>query len=63
MIAAFEKFKNAIDGIEEDIAKRNADPNAGPAVNPDRGGMPYTLLAPSSAKGVTGRGVPYSISI
>ena len=57
-----EQFVAAMKDIEAKIEARNA---AGTSVMRSRadGGLPYELLIPSSGKGVTGRGIPYSISI
>ncbi|MED6145672.1 hypothetical protein PIB30_027672, partial [Stylosanthes scabra] len=58
---AFEKFKGKLLELEGEIDKRNADRQ-----NKNRHGagmMPYQLLKPVSEPGVTGKGVPYSISI
>ncbi|KAJ4850852.1 hypothetical protein Tsubulata_033834 [Turnera subulata] len=59
--AAFEKFSGRLKELEGIIDERNADVNlrnrAGAGV------VPYELLKPFSEPGVTGKGVPYSISI
>ncbi|KAL2608574.1 hypothetical protein R1flu_027147 [Riccia fluitans] len=60
--AAFSEFSAKMEELERRLEQRNADPNlvnrSGPAQ------IPYTLLYPTSeASGLTGRGVPYSISI
>ncbi|XP_057818016.2 linoleate 13S-lipoxygenase 3-1, chloroplastic isoform X2 [Cryptomeria japonica] len=58
---AFEKFSAKIQEIEEIIDNRNED-----LTYRNRNGagvLPYELLMPSSGPGVTGRGVPNSISI
>nr|BAM95906.1 lipoxygenase [Ricciocarpos natans] len=61
--AAFKEFSAKMDALQRRLEERNADPSllnraAGPAK------VPYTLLYPySSTSGLTGRGVPYSISI
>ncbi|XP_061361393.1 linoleate 13S-lipoxygenase 2-1, chloroplastic-like [Gastrolobium bilobum] len=59
--AAFEKFKGklmelegVIDGRNQDLKMKNRN---------GAGIVPYELLKPSSEPGVTGKGVPYSISI
>lgn len=59
--AAFEKFKGKLIELEGLIDARNADTS-----RKNRNGagvVPYELLKPSSDAGVTGKGVPYSISI
>lgn len=59
--AAFSEFAQSIAAVEASIKKRNQDPalvnRSGPAV------VPYTLLMPTSTSGLTGRGVPNSVSI
>ncbi|KAL2608573.1 hypothetical protein R1flu_027146 [Riccia fluitans] len=61
--AAFTEFSAKIDALQRKFEERNADKSlvnrtAGPAK------LPYMLLYPHSAEsGLTGRGVPYSISI
>ncbi|XLU47705.1 hypothetical protein S245_042519 [Arachis hypogaea] len=58
---AFEKFKGKLLELEGEIDKRNADRQK---KNRNGAGMlPYQLLKPVSEPGVTGKGVPYSISI
>ncbi|CAN0890874.1 Linoleate 13S-lipoxygenase 2-1, chloroplastic [Linum grandiflorum] len=59
--AAFEKFSGRLMELEGEISKRNADPELR-----NRNGvgiLPYEILKPFSEPGVTGKGVPYSISI
>ncbi|XP_027910027.1 linoleate 13S-lipoxygenase 2-1, chloroplastic-like [Vigna unguiculata] len=59
--AAFEKFKGRLNELEGTIDERNAD-----LTKKNRNGagvVPYELLKPTSEAGVTGKGVPYSISI
>ncbi|KAH9741014.1 Lipoxygenase 2 [Citrus sinensis] len=59
--AAFEKFRGKLMELEGIIDARNADPKLR---NRNGAGMvPYELLKPFSEPGVTGKGVPYSISI
>ncbi|KAL5766720.1 hypothetical protein ACOSP7_017337 [Xanthoceras sorbifolium] len=59
--AAFEKFSGKLKEIEGIIDQRNADPHL---INRNGAGVvPYELLKPTSEPGVTGMGVPYSISI
>ena len=58
---AFERFSTRIKELEKIIDDRNKD-----ASLKNRGGagvVPYELLKPFSKPGVTGEGVPYSISI
>ncbi|XP_058761884.1 linoleate 13S-lipoxygenase 2-1, chloroplastic-like isoform X1 [Vicia villosa] len=59
--AAFEKFKGKLMELEGIIDKRNADKNL--RNRNGAGILPYELLKPTSEPGVTGKGVPYSISI
>jgi hypothetical protein len=47
---------------ERIIAERNASASS-VVRNPAKNGLPYMYLIPSSSPGITGRGVPYSISI
>ncbi|KAF2303329.1 hypothetical protein GH714_016762 [Hevea brasiliensis] len=61
IIEAFYKFSMEIKKIEKEIERRNADPKLSNRCGP--GIAPYELLLPSSGPGVTGRGVPNSISI
>ncbi|PWA53964.1 lipoxygenase [Artemisia annua] len=59
--AAFEEFRGRLNELEGIIDSRNTD-----ATLKNRSGaglVPYQLLKPYSDKGVTGRGVPNSISI
>ncbi|KAF5773558.1 putative linoleate 13S-lipoxygenase [Helianthus annuus] len=59
--AAFEEFSGEMKAIETIIDSRNRDTN----LRNRRGAglVPYELLKPFSEPGVTGKGVPYSISI
>ncbi|KAJ6714079.1 LINOLEATE 13S-LIPOXYGENASE 2-1 CHLOROPLASTIC [Salix viminalis] len=57
----FEKFHGSLIELERIIDRKNADENF---VNRHGAGvMPYELLKPFSKPGITGQGVPYSISI
>ncbi|KAM3227708.1 hypothetical protein ACQJBY_059444 [Aegilops geniculata] len=59
--AAFEKFSGRLKEVEGTIDQRNNNPE-----NKNRCGagiVPYELLKPFSEPGVTGRGIPNSISI
>ncbi|KAJ3671460.1 hypothetical protein LUZ60_007539 [Juncus effusus] len=57
----FEKFSSRLEEIEEVINKRNKDKSL---KNRSGAGVPpYELLLPTSGPGVTGRGIPNSISI
>ncbi|XP_054781874.1 linoleate 9S-lipoxygenase 6-like [Prosopis cineraria] len=60
-LEAFERFKERIRKIEERIERDNKDVKLknrhGPA------NMPYTLLYPNSEPGLSGKGIPNSISI
>ncbi|XVF69709.1 hypothetical protein PTKIN_Ptkin11bG0103900 [Pterospermum kingtungense] len=59
--AAFERFKGKLKQVEAIIDERNADCNLR---NRNGAGItPYQLLKPFSEPGVTGKGVPYSITI
>nr|CAD1831335.1 unnamed protein product [Ananas comosus var. bracteatus] len=59
--AAFERFNGRMREIEGIIDARNADPKLKNRCG--AGIVPYELLRPSSKPGVTGMGVPNSISI
>jgi lipoxygenase len=59
----FDKFCHRMRIIDDIIDQRNAESER-LARSPDAGGLPYTLLRPTSeSPGVSFRGVPYSISI
>ncbi|KAK0606064.1 hypothetical protein LWI29_033811 [Acer saccharum] len=59
--AAFERFNGRLKEFEGIVDERNANPHLS---NRNGAGMvPYELLKPFSEPGVTGKGVPYSISI
>ncbi|XP_020541448.1 lipoxygenase 2, chloroplastic isoform X2 [Jatropha curcas] len=59
--AAFEKFRGRLKELEGIIDERNNNKNL---KNRNGAGIvPYELLKPFSKPGVTGKGVPYSISI
>ena len=59
--AAFEKFKGKLMELEGLIDGRNSDMKL--KNRNGAGTLPYELLKPTSEPGVTGKGVPYSISI
>ncbi|KAK1581828.1 hypothetical protein Q3G72_009411 [Acer saccharum] len=59
--AAFERFNGRLKEFEEIVDDRNANENL--KNRNGAGMMPYELLKPFSNAGVTGKGVPYSISI
>ncbi|KAI6669508.1 hypothetical protein NL676_004393 [Syzygium grande] len=59
--AAFEVFSGRLKELEGIIDGRNADPKL--KNRNGAGVVPYELLKPFSEPGVTGKGVPYSISI
>lgn len=58
---AFEKFKGKLMELEGIVDRRNADMTL--RNRNGAGILPYELLKPTSEAGVTGKGVPYSISI
>lgn len=61
ILKLFNKFSTTLEEIEETINKRNKDIHL---KNRSGAGVPpYELLLPSSGPGVTGRGIPNSISI
>ncbi len=55
-------FLKALQAASQEIDRRNASGEYNTR-NKGDAGIPYTLMLPSSGPGVTGRGVPYSISI
>ncbi|XVF81301.1 hypothetical protein PTKIN_Ptkin15bG0144400 [Pterospermum kingtungense] len=62
----FEKFTNSLQQIEKKISERNRDPKLKNRWGPAK--MPYRLLHPDAKKvenraGITGKGVPNSVSI
>lgn len=59
--AAFEKFSGRLREIEGTIDERNNDPERRNRCG--AGIVPYELLKPFSGPGVTGKGIPNSISI
>lgn len=61
IVEAFYEFAAEIKRIEETIERRNKE--AGLRNRCGAGVLPYELLMPSSDPGVTGRGVPNSVSI
>ena len=60
-LEAFEKFGKRLEEIEYEIVKRNRDPKMKNRVGPIN--VPYTSLYPTSNEGLTGKGIPNSISI
>ncbi|KAG0619453.1 hypothetical protein M758_4G141400 [Ceratodon purpureus] len=61
VLAAFAKFSGKVNDIEDLIHSRNADKSL-----KNRSGLvqlPYELLLPTSTPGLTGKGVPNSVSI
>ncbi|KAJ9681977.1 hypothetical protein PVL29_018054 [Vitis rotundifolia] len=58
---AFEKFGRKLADIEEMIIERNGDERFKNRVGPVK--IPYTLLYPTSEGGLTGKGIPNSVSI
>ncbi|KAJ3695564.1 hypothetical protein LUZ60_000941 [Juncus effusus] len=61
MELAFEEFGLEVKRVEEEIQRRNADPTWRNRCG--AGVLPYKLMTPSSGPGLTGRGVPNSVSI
>ncbi|KAI7726202.1 hypothetical protein M8C21_008546, partial [Ambrosia artemisiifolia] len=59
--AAYEEFRGRLNELEAIIDSRNIDPNL--KNRSGAGLVPYQLLKPYSEKGVTGKGIPNSISI
>ncbi|RDX63288.1 Linoleate 9S-lipoxygenase, partial [Mucuna pruriens] len=60
-IEAFKRFGKKLADIEQKLVQRNNDETLRNRYGPVK--MPYTLLYPSSEEGLTGRGIPNSISI
>lgn len=60
-LEAFEKFGKKLVEIEDKIIERNDNGKWKNRVGPVK--LPYTLLYPRSGAGLTGRGIPNSISI
>ncbi|XP_077230306.1 linoleate 13S-lipoxygenase 3-1, chloroplastic-like [Tasmannia lanceolata] len=61
IVEAFYEFSAEIRRIEETINRRNAEPMLKNRCG--AGVLPYELLMPSSKPGITGKGVPNSVSI
>ncbi|XP_042432350.1 probable lipoxygenase 6 [Zingiber officinale] len=59
--AAYRAFAAEVAVAQDEIDRRNADTNRRNRCG--AGVLPYELMAPSSGPGVTGRGVPNSVSI
>ena len=60
-VDAYKKFAKKLIDIEEDFIQKNNDESLKNRYGPVK--MPYTLLYPSSGPGLTGRGIPNSVSI
>ncbi|XP_021852191.2 probable linoleate 9S-lipoxygenase 5 isoform X1 [Spinacia oleracea] len=60
-LEALERFSKTLVEIENRILERNNDPKLKNRVGPAN--LPFTLLCPSSGVGITGRGIPNSVSI
>ncbi|KAK7258866.1 hypothetical protein RIF29_24454 [Crotalaria pallida] len=60
-LEAFEKFGKKLAEIEERIIRRNNDGELKNRVGPVK--VPYTLLYPTSESGLTGMGIPNSVTI
>lgn len=60
-LEAFKRFGNRLVEIEKELVRRNEDGTLKNRLGPVL--MPYTLLYPTSEPGLTGRGIPNSISI
>lgn len=60
-LKAFGRFGKKLEEIEEKIMRMNADQRWKNRVGPAK--LPYTLLCPTSEVGLTGRGIPNSVSI
>jgi linoleate 9S-lipoxygenase len=60
-IEAFKKFGRKLAVIEDRILDMNREVRYKNRVGPVK--VPYTLLVPTSGAGLTGRGIPNSVSI
>lgn len=60
-IAAFERFGKKLSEIEDQIIQMNGDEQWKNRSGPVK--VPYTLLFPTSEQGLTGKGIPNSVSI
>ncbi|KAM3375001.1 putative linoleate 9S-lipoxygenase 5 [Capsicum galapagoense] len=60
-LAAFERFGKKLSEIEDQIVQMNGDENWKNRSGPVK--VPYTLLFPTSEEGLTGKGIPNSVSI
>ncbi|KAL0924748.1 hypothetical protein M5K25_005603 [Dendrobium thyrsiflorum] len=60
-INALNRFRARLKEIEKMIAELNSDPTLKNRNGPVK--MPYTLLSPYSDSGITGKGIPNSISL
>ncbi|XP_072990735.1 linoleate 9S-lipoxygenase 6-like [Typha latifolia] len=60
-LQALEKFRTTLGKVENDIIERNKDVSLKNRNGPVK--MPYTLLFPTSGVGLTGKGIPNSVSI
>ena len=60
-LEAFERFRKKLDEVEEKLKNRNRDKKLRNRFGPVN--MPYILLYPRSEEGLTGKGIPNSISI
>ncbi|KAG7968531.1 hypothetical protein I3843_08G159200 [Carya illinoinensis] len=60
-LEAFYRFGMKLAEIEDRITRRNYDKKLRNRVGPVK--MPYTLLYPSSGQGLTGKGIPNSVTI
>ncbi|XP_042413287.1 probable linoleate 9S-lipoxygenase 5 isoform X1 [Zingiber officinale] len=58
---AFKRFGAALRGIEAEIVERNGEGRFKNRNGPVK--VPYTLLYPTSGVGITGKGIPNSVSI
>ncbi|KAF5740057.1 lipoxygenase [Tripterygium wilfordii] len=60
-LKAFERFAEKLGGIEDKIIEMNNDERLKNRVGPIK--VPYTLMYPTSEGGLTGKGIPNSVSI
>lgn len=59
--AAFQRYTDKLREIDDLIVRRNQDPNLKHRCGPAQ--LPFELLRPFSTPGVTGRGIPNSITV
>lgn len=61
ILQASENFRNKLEAVGERVTQMNKDGKLKNRTGPAK--MPYTLLYPTSEPGLTGKGIPNSVSI